>query len=134
MTLPDIAAALRDVHVSISQQHDLAKVVIQNAETARAEFRALTAGATNQLVNRALGNYAQGIAKLRDGAWFLAEAGGVLAEYARVIGIDLPAHQTPGKRNGLDSVPAEQTKPHPGLPEQRPDEDDEPSTPDPQTR
>ncbi|WP_240955576.1 hypothetical protein [Micromonospora sp. HNM0581] len=90
MTLPDIAAALRDLHVSIGQQQDLTKVVIQDAENARAEFRALTTGATNPLVNRALGNYAQGIVKLRDGSWLLAEAGGILAEYAQAIGIDLP--------------------------------------------
>ncbi|WP_205801721.1 hypothetical protein [Micromonospora thermarum] len=93
MTLPDIAAALRDLHVSISQQQDLTKVVIQDAENTRAEFRTVTAGATNPLVNRALGNYAQGIVKLRDGSWLLAEAGGILAEYARAIGIDLPPQQ-----------------------------------------
>ncbi|MBQ1076071.1 hypothetical protein KBX06_23345 [Micromonospora sp. C31] len=99
MTLPDIAAALRDLHVSIGQQQDLTKVVIQDAENARAEFRALTTGATNPLVNRALGNYAQGIVKLRDGSWLLAEAGGILAEYARAIGIDMPPRQpTEGKR------------------------------------
>ncbi|MGC5031842.1 hypothetical protein [Micromonospora sp. DT229] len=99
MTLPDIAAALRDLHVSIGQQQDLTKVVIQDAENARAEFRALTTGATNPLVNRALGNYAQGIVKLRDGSWLLAEAGDILAEYARAIGIDMPPRQpTEGKR------------------------------------
>ncbi|WP_431942374.1 hypothetical protein [Micromonospora marina] len=99
MTLPDITAALRDLHVSIGQQQDLTKVVIQDAENARAEFRALTTGATNPLVNRALGNYAQGIVKLRDGSWLLAEAGGILAEYARAIGIDLPPRQPiEGKR------------------------------------
>ncbi|WP_238424339.1 hypothetical protein [Micromonospora parastrephiae] len=98
MTLPDIAAALRDLYVSIGQQQDLAKVVIQDAENARAEFRALTAGANNPLVNRALGNYAQGIVKLRDGSWLLAEAGGILAEYARAIGIDLPQQPAKEKR------------------------------------
>lgn len=93
MTLPDIAAALQDLHVSIGQQQDLTKVVIQDAENARAEFRSLTTGATNPLVNRALGNYAQGIVKLRDGSWLLAEAGSILAEYARAIGIDMPPRQ-----------------------------------------
>ncbi|MEU5552849.1 hypothetical protein ABZ738_24030 [Micromonospora sp. NPDC047793] len=104
MTLPDIAAALRDLHVSISQQQDLTKVVVQDAENARAEFRAITTGATNPLVNRALGNYAQGIVKLRDGSWLLAEAGGILAEYARAIGIDIPPRHDSGRRQKADPI------------------------------
>ncbi|WP_231605929.1 hypothetical protein [Micromonospora sp. HK10] len=116
MTLPDIAAALRDLHVSIGQQQDLTKVVIQDAENARAEFRALTTGATNPLVNRALGNYAQGIVKLRDGSWLLAEAGGILAEYARAIGIDMPPRQpTEGKRKA-EPNPDEQSDTGPRQP------------------
>ncbi|WP_431874287.1 hypothetical protein [Micromonospora marina] len=99
MTLPHIAAALRDLHISIGQQQDLTRVVIQDAENARAELRALTVGASNPLINRALGNYAQGIVMLRDGSWLLAEAGGILAEYARAIGIDMQKRQpTQGKR------------------------------------
>jgi hypothetical protein len=132
VTLPDIAAALRDVHLSISQQHELTKVVVQNAESARAEFRTLTAGATNPLVNRALGNYAQGIVKLRDGSWLLAEAGGILAEYARAIGVDIPAHPSDDRRT-LKPVPDGRAEPRPGLPAQRADQKDEPSRPDAQS-
>ncbi|RKF23859.1 hypothetical protein [Micromonospora globbae] len=133
MTLPGIAAALRDVHLSISQQHELTKVVIQNAESARAEFRTLTAGAANPLVNRVLGNYAQGIVKLRDGSWLLAEAGGILAEYARAIGVDIPAHQPSDDRRTLNPVPDGRAEPRPGLPGQRAAQKDEPSRPDAQS-
>ena len=108
MTLPNIAAAVRDLHVSINQQLDLTKVVIQNAENSRAELKALTTGATNPLVNRALGNYAQGIVKLRDGSWLLAEAGGILADYARAIGIDLPPRQ-PERRPAAEPMDDEQS-------------------------
>ncbi|MFR9777718.1 hypothetical protein ACL02O_16890 [Micromonospora sp. MS34] len=131
MTLPDIAAALRNLHVSISQQQDLTKVVIQDAENARAEFRALTTGATNPLVNRALGNYAQGIVKLRDGSWLLAEAGGILAEYARAIGIDMPPRRPTDKRK-VEPIHDEQSDRgprHPGT--QRPPQADEPAPRDP---
>lgn len=132
MTLPDITAALRDLHVSIGQQQDLTKVVIQDAENARAEFRALTTGATNPLVNRALGNYAQGIVKLRDGSWLLAEAGGILAEYARAIGIDMPPRQpTEGKRKA-EPNPDEQSDTGPCQPgTQRLPQADEPAQRDP---
>ncbi|SCE97648.1 hypothetical protein [Micromonospora chokoriensis] len=128
MTLPDITAALRDLHVSIGQQQDLTKVVIQDAENARAEFRALTTGATNPLVNRALGNYAQGIVKLRDGSWLLAEAGDILAEYARAIGIDMPLRQpTEGKRKA-ELNPDEQSDTGPRQPgPQRVPQADEPA-------
>jgi len=108
----------------------LTRVVIQDAENARAEFRAFTSGATNPLANRALGNYAQGIVKLRDGSWLLAEAGGILAEYARAIGVDLPAHQPTRARQTLDPVPSGQAEPHPGLPVKWADQEDELSTPD----
>lgn len=132
MTLPDIAAALRDLHVSIGQQQDLTKVVIQDAENARAEFRTLTTGATNPLVNRALGNYAQGIVKLRDGSWLLAEAGGILAEYARAIGIDMPPRQpTEGKRK-VEPIHDEQSHTGPRRPGiQRLPQADEPAPHDP---
>lgn len=116
MTLPDITAALRDLHVSIGQQQDLTKVVIQDAENARAEFRALTTGATNPLVNRALGNYAQGIVKLRDGSWLLAEAGGILTEYARAIGIDMPPRQPIEGKRKAEPNPDEQSDTGPRQP------------------
>ncbi|WP_027648242.1 hypothetical protein [Salinispora pacifica] len=89
MSLPDVAAALRDLHVSVYQQQEMAKAVIHDAEKVRAEFRALTVGAANPLVNRALGNYARGIVKLRAGAWLLTQAGGSLTEYAQVVGVRL---------------------------------------------
>jgi hypothetical protein len=103
VTLSDVTTALHDAHTSITQQEALAKVVIKDAQNARAEFRAVTTGATNPLVNRALGNYAQAIVRLRDGAWLLAEAGGILAEYARTIGIDLGAIQ-PGSEEQDDAL------------------------------
>jgi hypothetical protein len=133
VTLPDIAAALRDLHVSINQQQDLTKVVIQDAENARAEFRALTTGATNPLVNRALGNYAQGIVKLRDGSWLLAEAGGIIAEYARAIGIDLPPHQPAKEKQKVEPIHDEQNDTNPNhLGRQLPSQSDEPAPHDPQ--
>lgn len=131
MTLPDIAAALRDLHISIGQQQDLTKVVIQDAENARAEFRALTTGATNPLVNRPLGNYARGIVKLRDGSWLLAEAGGILAEFARAIDIDLPQQPSEGKRK-VEPTHDEQSDTSPGHPgTQRLPQADEPAPHDP---
>ncbi|MFG1890426.1 hypothetical protein ACGFIR_21500 [Micromonospora sp. NPDC049051] len=131
MTLPDLAAALRDLHVSISQQQDLTKVVIQDAKNARAEFRALTTGATNPLVNRVLGNYAQGIVKLRDGSRLLAEAGGILAEHARAIGIELPHQPFKGKRK-VEPTPDEQSDSGPRHPAtQRLPQADEPAPHDP---
>jgi hypothetical protein len=132
VTLPDITAALRDLHVSISQQQDLTKVVIQDAENTRAEFRTVTAGATNPLVNRALGNYAQGIVKLRDGSWLLAEAGGILAEYARAIGIDLPPQQPSEGKRKVEPDHDEQSNTSPGCPgAQRLPQSDEPAPHDP---
>ncbi|WP_026189663.1 hypothetical protein [Salinispora mooreana] len=98
MSLPDVTAALRDLHVSVHQQQEMAKAVIHDAEKIRAEFRALTVGAANPLVNRALGNYARGIVKLRAGAWLLAQAGGSLTEYARAIGVRLPQQPVAGER------------------------------------
>ncbi|WP_025620506.1 hypothetical protein [Salinispora cortesiana] len=107
MSLPDVAAALRDLHVSVHQQQEMAKAVIHEAEKVRAEFRALTAGAANPLVNRALGNYARGIVKLRAGAWLLAQAGGSLTEYARLVGVRLP--QQPGAEERKAEVPDERS-------------------------
>ncbi|PWR14579.1 hypothetical protein DKT69_15745 [Micromonospora sicca] len=133
MTLPDVAAALRGTHTSITQQQDLTKVVIEDAENARAEFRALTAGATNPLVNRALGNYAQAI-RLRDGSWLLAEAGGILAEYARTIGIELPAKQPSAGRQAPDPARDGQMEGDTGTPVQRTEPDDEPSASDAEPR
>jgi hypothetical protein len=130
VTLPDVAAALRDVHTSLTQQQDLTKVVIQDAENARTEFRALTVGATNPLVNRALGNYAQAIVRLRDGSFLLAEAGGILADYARMIGIDLNAEQPSPEQEAEGPAPADRTEHDPVLPAQQTERDDEPSAVD----
>lgn len=134
LTQPEIAAALRNVHTSITQQQDLTKVVIQDAENARAEFRALTAGATKPLVNRALGNYAQAIVKLRDGSWLLAEAGGILAGYARTIGIDLAAREPSAKRQAPKPSLNSQTDREPGQLAQRTEADDEPPASDSEPR
>lgn len=98
VSLPDIATALRDLHVSVNQQQEMAKTAIQEAEKVRAEFRALTAGAANPLVKRALGNYARGIVKLRAGSWLLTQASGSLADYARVVGVRLPQQSVEGER------------------------------------
>ncbi|GAB3819832.1 DUF1697 domain-containing protein [Micromonospora zhanjiangensis] len=114
MTLPDVAAVLRDVHTSLTQQQELARVVVRDAENARTEFRARIAGATNPLVDRALGNYAQAIVRLRDGSVLLDRAGGILADYARMIGIDLnagghPPNEKPRTqpwRTGRNATPA----------------------------
>ena len=65
------------------------------------------------MVNRALGNYAQGIVKLRDGSWLLAEAGGILAEYARAIGIDRPLWQPSEKRREVEPIQQSDTSPGP---------------------
>lgn len=111
MSLPDVAAALRDLDVSVHKQQEMAKAVIHDAEKVRAEFRALTAGAANPLVNRALGNYARGIVKLRAGAWLLAQAGGSLTEYARVIGVRLPQQPTEGERKAEPSPDGRGDKP-----------------------
>ncbi|WP_018832351.1 hypothetical protein [Salinispora tropica] len=108
MSLPDITIVLRDLHISVNQQQEMAKAVIQEAENVRTEFRALTAGAANPLVNRALGNYARGIVKLRAGAWLLAQAGGSLSEYARVIGVCLPQQPIEGERK-VDPTPDERS-------------------------
>ncbi|MBM0229197.1 hypothetical protein [Micromonospora sp. ATA51] len=134
MTLPEVAAALRDLHISITQQQDLTKVAVQDAENARTESRALTAGATNPLVNRALGNYAQAIVRLRDGSWLLAEAGGILAEYARTIGIDLAAKQPSAKRQAPTPGLDDQTDRDPSLPSPRTERDDEPTGSDSEPR
>lgn len=108
MSLPDVAAALRDLHVSVHKQQEMAKAVIHDAEKVRAEFRALTAGAANPLVNRALGNYARGIVKLRAGAWLLAQAGGSFTEYARVVGVRLPQQPAVGERK-VEASPDERS-------------------------
>ncbi len=97
MSLPNVAAVLRCLHISVQQQQEMAKAVIHDPEKVRAEFRSLTVGVINPLVNRALGNCARGI-KLRAGAWLLAQAGGSLTECVRVIGVCLPQQPADGER------------------------------------
>jgi hypothetical protein len=90
MSIADTAAALGAAHTdATSQETDITKMIKQ-AEQAQARLRDAAAGAANPLAERAVGNYANAIVKLREGAALLAEVTTILTEYARTTGIDLP--------------------------------------------